>query len=407
MFLVGNGMQETILLAEMIEQISAWSAINSGSWNLNGLQQMQMILSKAFSCLGGISAHYPVKLSKKPDLLGTRALPSAEILTIQKRPKAPLQLLLIGHLDTVFDINHPFQSVRKMSDRLYGPGVADMKGGLCLLLQALKIFETLPESKTIGWKVVITPDEEIGSSGSMPYLLEWAPKFHAGLVFEPAMNAEGSVAYQRKGSGNFVVFSTGKAAHAGRAFNEGQNAIVGLATLMTQIHALNTEQEGVTINIGRVIGGEADNAVPAHASCTLDIRISRADQEAWFKTRLASLIAAAESSSPIRFKIEGKFGRPPKLITPELERLFGYLDEAALAVGQSIDRQPSGGCCDGNNLLAQAKLPNIDTLGVCGGNLHSDQEYCVIPSLLERLQLIVSILKTLARHEKDFHVHTH
>jgi glutamate carboxypeptidase len=404
--LVSKGMEETALLAEMITQISQWSAINSGSWNLSGLQKMQAVLTKAFSCLGGVSAQYPVQPTVRPDLLGARALPAAEILTLQKRPEAPLQLLLVGHFDTVFDTSHPFQTVKQTADTLYGPGVADMKGGLCLLLQALKIFETLPESTAVGWKVVITPDEEIGSSGSIPYLLEWAPAFHAGLVFEPAINERGSVAYQRKGSGNFVVFATGKAAHAGRAFADGQNAIVGLAALMMQIHALNDEKEGVTINIGRIMGGEADNIVPAQASCTLDIRITDKAQGEWFQTRLESLIAAAHFNTPICFRIEGKFGRPPKPITPALTRLFDYLDEAALAIGQSVDRQPSGGCCDGNNLLVQAQLPNIDTLGVCGGHLHSDQEYCLIPSLLNRLQLIVSLLKTLGRHEKDFHAHT-
>lgn len=407
MFLVSKGMQKTALLAEMVDQISRWSAINSGSWNLKGLQEMQTVLAKAFSCLGGISARYPVRPTVKLDLLGVRTLPAAEILTIEKRPEAPLQFLLVGHLDTVFDANHPFQMVRQTADTLYGPGVADMKGGLCLLLQALKIFETQPESAVVGWKVVITPDEEIGSLGSMPYLLEWASKFHIGLVFEPAMSDRGAVAYSRKGSGNFVISATGKAAHAGRAFAEGKNAIIGLAELITKIHALNKENEGIMINIGRIIGGEADNAVPAHASCTLDIRIINQEQGEWFQTRLQSLIIAAESSTLIHFQVAGQFGRPPKPITPALARLFGYLDEAAQAVGQSIDRQPSGGCCDGNNLLAQAQLPNIDTLGVCGGHLHSDQEYCLIPSLLNRLELIVSLLKTLARHDKDFHVHAH
>ncbi|MEY3182267.1 MAG: hypothetical protein RLZ35_252 [Pseudomonadota bacterium] len=400
-------MQQTTLLTEMVDQITEWSAINSGSWHLHGLQQMQAVLKKAFSCLGGVLRTYPVKPSLKPDLTGIRTLPAAELLTVQKRPEADLQLLLVGHMDTVFDQHHPFQHVTRTADTLYGPGVADMKGGLCLLLQALKIFETTPESKHVGWKVVITPDEEIGSSGSMPYLLEWAPAFHAGLVFEPAMDEAGSMAYDRKGSGHFVIRATGKAAHAGRAFSEGHSAIVGLSALIQDIHAINGNKPGVTVNIGRIIGGEADNAVAEKASCTLDIRITEATQGEWVMTQLKRLIQSFESTFPVRFELQGAFGRPPKLITPALNQLFGYLDEAATKVGQSIQKRSSGGCCDGNNLLSQANLPNIDTLGVCGGHLHSQQEYCKIPSLLQRLELIVSLLKTLAQHHKDFHVSTH
>jgi len=412
-------MQDKGLLKLIVEQITAWCNINSGSWNLAGLQKMHAVLTEAFSPLGDECKSILVAPFTRPDLQGPRPFPKAQILTVQKRPAAPLQVMLVGHYDTVFEANHAFQQVTQKNGTLNGPGVADMKGGICLLLHALQQFEQLPEAAQLGWKVVLNPDEELGSQGSMPSLLTWAPHFHVALIFEPAITEQGGIVSTRKGSGNFVVTATGKAAHAGRDFDKGKNAIVGLAELITRIQNLNHQNHpshqnhknqrnpGLTINVGRILGGTADNIVPPEARCSLNVRIVTQEQSDWFFQQMKSLMAEQTEKSGIQFTLEGNFARPPKTMTTAQDQLFHLVDEAAAAVGQTIERRESGGSCDGNNLLHDAHLPNIDTLGVCGGGMHSDQEFGLIDTFIPRINLIVSLLKTLARHHKDFHANPH
>lgn len=397
-------MQKALSL-EIVQQITDWSLINSGSWNAVGLHRMADALTEAFAPLGGVLERRPVQAYSQLDLMGNRqAFPQANVISIRKRPEAPLQILFVGHMDTVYDPLSPFQTVWQTGDALHGPGVADMKGGLSLILWALKQWETMPQAQQMGWQVIITPDEEIGSHGSMPYLLECAAQHHVGLVFEPAIDAEGNLASTRKGSGKFTVMAKGKSAHVGRAFHEGENAIVGLAHLIPRIHALNAEQSDVIVNVGQVRGGEAVNAVPALAGCKLDVRISSPHDGHWFQSRLSTLVAEQQKHTACQFNWEGAFTRPPKVNSPQFERLCQHLQTAAQRIGQTVQFRPSGGCCDGNN-LAQAGLPNLDTLGVCGGHIHSDQEYLLMSRLNERLALILSLLNTLVEHKQELYEH--
>ena len=113
--------------------------------------------------------------------------PLGKALLIRKRPEAPLRLLLCCHTDTVYPSDHPFQkSVRIADNILRGPGVTDAKGGLVVMLLALEAFERSPWSAKLGWEVLINPDEEIGSPGSAPLLIQAAKRNDLGLIFEPS-----------------------------------------------------------------------------------------------------------------------------------------------------------------------------------------------------------------------------
>lgn len=381
----------------MVTQLHHFCNINSGSYHLNGLEQMRQTLHAAFL---PIADHIEV-IESLPintiDMSGNNVLlATGHSLFIQKRPHLKRRVLLSGHMDTVYSQHHPFQQLTYLNDNiLKGPGVADMKGGLIVILHALAAFEKTPFAQELGWDVVINADEEIGSLASAPFLEKIAKRYQAALVYEPAMDAEGTLAKNRKGSGKFTVIAHGKAAHAGRAFEEGRNAICHLAQAILAIDALNSQREGVTINVGKIAGGSALNVVADTAVAKLDIRILKPDDEKWVSHQLEHIINTL-SHQELSLTLHGHFGRPVKQVNEATKHLFKRLQTIGKELGLTLNWQNSGGCCDGNN-LSRHHLPVIDTLGVRGGNIHSPEEYIVLDSLVERATLSALLLVDLAQ----------
>ncbi len=383
----------------MCETLIAWAQINSGTYHSAGLAKMRATLAAAFAPLAAdcrfIASNPYQDMAEDGHFID---IPLGEILQISKRPTAPLQVLLGGHMDTVYAADHPFQQVRHFdANRLNGPGVADMKGGLVVMLYALQALERSPYAKNIGWTVLINADEEIGSPGSASILESLAKEHHLALIFEPAMNEKGALASKRKGSGKFSIVVHGKAAHAGRDFVIGRNAISKIAKIITAIDALNGQHPGVTINVGKISGGGALNIVADLAICHLDIRLSDNSAAVWVKQQLESIIEQQQQEG-FSLELHGEFGRPAKAFDEKQQALFNLLRDTGQMLGLSIDWQPSGGCCDGNN-LAHAGLAVVDSLGVRGGAIHSDKEYILLDSLVERAQLTALLLMRLASGE--------
>lgn len=299
-------------------------------------------------------------------------------------------------MDTVFAVNNPFQNLTYINENyLNGPGVADMKGGLIVMLHALHAFEELAGANNLGWDVVINADEEIGSPASGAFFDEIAANYQAALLYEPAMDPEGTLAKNRRGSGKLTLVATGKTAHAGRSFYKGRNAICYLAEAIVAIHALNGQRENVTINVGKIAGGEALNVVPDKAVAKLDVRIGKTEDEQWVRNELNTIIAKMKHED-YSITVHGSFGRPVKRICPATQKLFSRIQEIGRLLNLSIDWKDSGGCCDGNN-LAHHGLAVIDTLGVRGGNIHSPNEYILLDSLVERATLSALLLHDLAQ----------
>jgi glutamate carboxypeptidase len=328
-----------------------------------------------------------------------RAEAHADALRITARPDAPVQVVLTGHYDTVFPAESAFQSVTTRPDgALNGPGIADMKGGVSVLIAALEAFELHPERERVGWTVLLSPDEEIGSPASAPLLAELGARGHLGLTYEPSL-PDGTLAGARKGSGNYHLVVTGKAAHAGRAFHEGANAVAGAAILAARLHALNGVREGVTVNVAKIAGGGPLNVVADNAVVRFNVRVPDAAAADWIEDQVRAL--AGEPPFPgLTLALHGGMTRPPKPMDASQTALFEAVREAGALLGQSIAWKPSGGVCEGNNLHA-AGLPNIDTLGVVGGDIHSDQEFAWPASFVERAQLSALILCKVASGEID------
>ena len=373
------------------DQLIAWSNINSGSDHAAGLDRMRQVLSAEFATLPG------ARVETVPLAGGAAAL------RVTVRPEAPRQILCSGHFDTVYGASHPFQACTLMdANTLRGPGVADMKGGIVLMLAALREFERSPHATQLGYEVLLTPDEETGSVASRPAIESAARsgKFAFALVFEPA-RANGDLVKSRKGTGIFTITCHGRAAHAGRDPKAGRSAILALAEYLPRVHALNDELDGVMINIGSIRGGSAVNIVPDLASAEVGIRITRSRDGDAVLSRLHELAAPINARDGYRIEITGQFNRQPKEVTPFEESLFAQWQACGRELGLNFSWQHVGGGSDGN-LMSAAGLPSLDGIGPVGDHLHSPDEFVNLPSLVQRAELAARFLGRFAAGEIKF-----
>ncbi|MDX2235718.1 MAG: hydrolase [Hyphomonadaceae bacterium] len=376
----------------MVARTIAWSRINSGSLEIAGLQVMAGALADAFSGLPGPLERVALAPSERVRADGVvEARAHGDAIRVRVRPEAPVQVALTGHYDTVFAASHPFQTPRPPAgDVLNGPGVADMKGGLMVMLTALEALERTPDASGVGYEILLSPDEEIGSPASAPLLAALGARAHVGMTYEPAL-PDGALAGARKGSGNYSLIITGKAAHVGRAFEDGRSAVVAAADAVLRLNDLNGRRDGVTVNVGAIDGGAPVNMVPAGAVVRFNVRIPDDESRRWIEGEVAKVAACACARDGIAARLHGGVTRAPKPMTESQARLFGWVRAAGEGLGLSLTWSPTGGVCEGNNLFA-AGCPNVDTLGVRGGHLHSDQEYALLSSFAERAKLSLSLL---------------
>ena len=368
------------------DRLIRWANQNSGSDNLPGLAAMLGLLEADFAALPGVT-------TERVPCANT----AAQALRVRYRPEAPHQVLLSGHFDTVYSADNPFQRCELVDDRtLRGPGVTDMKGGLVVMLAALQSYLASTPPATLGFEVLLTPDEETGSFGSAALFAEAAKRHRLGLVFEPA-RPNGNLVQSRKGTGNFVATARGRAGHAGKSPSDARNAIAALAEFLVGAHRIPAEMPGVLLNIGLIRGGsEATNVVPDFAQALLDVRITRTVERDAVLARLAELAAPINTREGLRIEITGSFNRPPKECGPVEETVFAAYQQCGRELGLApFSWVHAGGGSDGN-LLSAAGLPNLDGLGVIGDHLHSDREFCILPSLVERAQLCALFLRKLA-----------
>jgi len=379
----------------MLDQVLAWAAVNSGSRNLGGLERMADLLADAFAALPGVlRLEEPAAVDAVDSAGKSIKLKHGRHLHLTVRPTAPLQLLFTGHMDTVFAPDHPFQQTRWLEDGvLNGPGVADMKGGIAVMLAALKAVERSPAGDRIGYEVVINSDEEVGSLASAPLLAQAAGGKRAALTYEPAALPDGTLAGARPGSGNFGIIVRGRSAHAGRNPEDGRNALLAAADLALRLDAL--KRDGLSVNPSRIEGGSPSNVVPDLAILRVNLRPRTPDIEALAKSQIEEIVAAVSAEREVQIELNGGFGRPPKPLTKDAEALFNLVKQAGADLGQAIAWQPSGGVCDGNNIAA-CGVPVVDTMGVRGGKIHSMEEFLITDSLPERAALSALTILRLA-----------
>jgi len=370
----------------MLDRTVALCNINSGSYNPKGINAVQGQLRSLFGELAQSYEARQLEPVKKIDNQGqTQYYQPPAMQIFRARPEARLQILCTGHSDTVFPAASIFDHCWLEDNHLRGPGTADMKGGLIALFEALQALENSPYKNQFGFTIAISPDEEIGSPSSASVLMQLAKEADFGLTFEPAL-ADGTLAGARKGSANFTVSATGISTHAGRDYSSGRNAVVAVARLVVALSDLSDQTSGITVNVGEVVGGGPVNIVPDHCVCRFNVRIAEAEQQQPLLDAINALLTRVSEDTDCKLKLHGHFNRPPKPMTGEQQSMFELLRACGGKLGMNIQWRTTGGCCEGNNLAA-AGLPNIDTLGVRGGAIHSHDEYACIDSFVERAQL--------------------
>jgi glutamate carboxypeptidase len=378
----------------MLDQVLAWSAVNSGSRNLDGLETMAGLLGDALAALPGeVQLLDPANVDAVDPNGKTINIAHGQNLHVKVRPEAPVQLLFTGHMDTVFGADHAFQNTRWLDDSvLNGPGVADMKGGIAVMLAALQAVEA-SDAGHLGYEIVINSDEEVGSLGSAPLIAEAARGKKAALTYEPSALPDGTLAGARPGSGNFAITIRGRSAHAGRNPEDGRNALTAAAHLALLFEAMR--QPGLTVNPARIDGGSPTNVVPDIAVLRVNLRPATPELERIGTAMIDEAIALVSAEREVQIERHGGFARPPKPMTPEAEALFGLVKQCGADLGQAIGWQSSGGVCDGNNIAA-CGVPVVDTMGVRGGKIHSMEEFLIVESLKERAALSALTILRLA-----------
>lgn len=387
---------EHVAQAPMLAQVQAWTAINSGTRNLAGLASMADTLAQAFSALpGNLALVDPAPVESVTADGRVERIAHGRHLHLAVRPEAPVQMLLTGHMDTVFGADHPFQTGAWREDGAFNaPGAADMKGGLALMLAALQAIEASPLAGRLGYEVVINSDEETGSFASRALIEGAARGKVAALTYEPAL-PDGTLAGARGGTGNFSLVVHGRSAHAGRNPEEGRNALVAAAALAVRL--ADAKAPGLAVNPARIDGGGPNNVVPDLAILRVNFRPRDEWSIALAKAAIERAASDVMASYDVRIEVHGGFNRPPKPLDPGAERLFALVRAAGEDLGIAIAWKDTGGVCDGNNIAA-CGVPVVDTMGARGGAIHSAEEFLIPESLPERAALsALTILRIAER----------
>lgn len=381
-----------------------WCEINSGSQNLSGLARMHDRLKIDFAPLGDTCESIPLQPCQKYDESGEPFDQElGAVLRLRCRPTAPIQILFSGHYDTVYGASHPFQKCEVINGgkALRGPGTADMKGGLLVMHEALRLFESFPGKETVGWEILLNPEEEIGTPGARDLLREAAARHHFGLVFEPS-TMKGALVHRRLGTGFFRAVVHGKTAHAGRDVSEGRNAIEALSAVIVAFRQRFRSMPGVIVNVARIHSAFPLNAVPDRAVAQFNIRAADDATIATLDLEVQQILRETEAEYEVKIEWDGGFDRPPRTPDSRVGAMENAMESCLRDLDQPFSWRDTGGGTDGSLLLSYG-LPNLDSLGVRGDFLHSDQESIDLDSLVERVHLTTLFLTRIAKGEIEFH----
>lgn len=299
-------------------------------------------------------------------------------------------VLVLAHLDTVHAvgvINNQLP-LRQEGDKLYGPGIYDMKSGALMALEAMKL--AVRHGSKMPIDLIFVPDEEMGSLSSRAFMEEAAKSAGYTLVVEPARDG-GKIVVARKGVAMYDVTVRGHASHAGTRPQDGRSAIRAAARLVLELEALNDTERGVTVTVGTIAGGTGRNTVPAECRLQVDVRVP----DDAIASEITGKIEAMKPVDPdISFEIDGQMNRPPFAQSDESRRLFDVAAEIADGLGIKLEGMATGGGSDGN-FTAALGVPTLDGLGADGAGAHTFNEHIFVSSVAPRTALLANLMISL------------
>lgn len=301
------------------------------------------------------------------------------------------QLLIIGHLDTVWPAGTLAARPFRVSDgRAYGPGIFDMKSGVALAAFALRALKAIGRATRRNVTMLMTCDEETGSHFSRSIIEQEAQVSHAALVLEPPIPG-GTVKTARKGVGEFELIVRGRAAHAGNDPRAGVSAVTEMAHQILAVNALCDYERGTTLNVGVVHGGVLSNVIAAEARASIDMRFKTVEEG----ERIADAMQRLRPQlSGAHLEVAGGINRPPLVRTAEIGALFEHARRLASEIGYELHEGSVGGGSDGN-FIAALGVPVLDGLGVDGAGAHADHEHIIISDIPRRAALLARLIETI------------
>ncbi len=364
----------------MEERIASLVEVNSFTDNVEGGRAVGTMLRELFTIEGLASET-------------TASTRYADHLVFASRKEASVpSVALVGHLDTVFPPG-VFEGYRRDGDLARGPGVLDMKGGLVVVayaLQALAATGGLAAATPV--RLVIVADEEVGSPEGQGIIRAGVAGSDAALVFEAGRTTPpDAIITRRKGTGGMTARAFGKAAHAGANHKDGANALWAIARLVDRLQQLTDYERGVTVNVGKITGGQGKNTVPDAGEAAIDLRFcSRADGDALVE---AITRAAQEAAVPgTRIELEGGVARQPLERTEQSAALMRAYGDCARASGLGAEEAPLIGGGSDASTTSSMGIASIDGLGPRGAGFHTKDERIVVATLVPKAQALARFL---------------
>lgn len=365
-----------------LEHLKPFINTDCGSYDTEGVATVAHMIADKYRTMG-----WHVQEKHLHDEVGPGLLIS------NRKDPSHFDVLLIGHLDTVFPKGTAAARPFKVEgDRAYGPGVADMKNGIIAIYAALTdISPAALDKLSIG--VLHNPDEEIGSIHSSAWIVDVAKKAERVLVCESA-RADGSLVNRRKGYANFTLEFKGVAAHAGNEPQKGRSAVLEMAHWITELTRFNDFEHGTSLTVGLVKGGSASNVVPEHAEAVLDCRY-------WDNNKFDEIHNALKEMAKkphidgVEITVHVKSQKPAMVMNDGTKALMRLVEEAGAKIGLPITWQAVGGGSDAN-LTSAHGIPSLDGFGPIGANFHSDKEYLEINSIEDRVALLKTVIESIA-----------
>ncbi|MGH9413146.1 MAG: M20/M25/M40 family metallo-hydrolase [Terriglobales bacterium] len=366
----------TVRQAEMLDCLGAWAGCETPTTEPERVRAFARTVAAQFAAVGCEAAEHDCALEL--------SAPGADA--------AAAPVVILGHLDTVFAAGTLARMpVRQDGERLWGPGVYDMKGGIVQLVFALRALAALGAAPRRPLHILLVYEEETGSRRSRPLTEAAARGAGAALVLEPAADEDGKLKVARKGIAVYKLTAEGRAAHAGVDFSAGASAIVELAARVVEIAAWSDLPKGLTINPGLFAGGSRLNVVAANAVVDVEARAWTAADLAEFDRRLRAL---QPGDARVRLSVEGGLNRPPMEPTPASLGLATQAQRLGTELGLALESTGTGGGSDGS-FTAALGVPTLDGLGAVGAGAHTYHEHVVITALAPRAALLAALLQTL------------
>ncbi|NYT57966.1 M20 family metallopeptidase [Alcaligenaceae bacterium] len=370
---------DTTPLLEMIER---WVRLESPSYSEEALQDMAQLIVADAQSLG---------LNADMHELGSAGAPLVHIHNRKAGDDRP-GILVLGHYDTV----HPVgilekNALRREGDKLYGPGIYDMKAGICLALMGLAQAQQAGGT-ALPVDLVILPDEETGSHRSRNAIEDYARKSRYALVCEPARADRGRCVTARKGTGFITVKAQGRLSHAGMQHEKGRNAIEEIAHQVLALQAMTDYERGITVSVGVIRGGTTPNVVPEHCEIRADFRLPDPAAADELRVKVEALQARVPD---VVLDVVFELNRPPMPRTEGTVDLLQRCQAYAAAAGLLLDEAPLTGGASDANFTAALGLPTLDGLGADGDGAHTLYEHILVSTLGSRQQFWMNTLQAL------------